>query len=225
MRKNISISKNQELIPLNNNKELVAIKNGIYKKDFYNKKSLYYKKKSRYAYTILKENFYSFLFLISYYLYYLSLEKCFEGEDECCKKINWIHIKLVEEILSCFILSLLIELIFYKIISKLHLIHFTIIFIFFYKYSHGLDFNDHGYFNILGFFILLIIILVCLLPFNGFLYFNKNKNKKFIFYYIFSLLVSSTILYQVTKLTLINCKDWPKGLNNTYIYNNQSIYG
>ena len=41
-----------------------------------------------------------FLFILSYYLYYLSLEKCFEGFDLCAIKADWIFIKLFEVCLS-----------------------------------------------------------------------------------------------------------------------------
>ena len=41
-----------------------------------------------------------FLFIISYYFYYLSLEKCFDGEDFCTVKWNWIKLKLMQLIIS-----------------------------------------------------------------------------------------------------------------------------
>ena len=33
------------------------------------------------------------------------------------------------------------------------------------------------------------------------------------------------IVYQISKIAFINCNDWPKGLNNTFIYNDKSKYG
>ena len=39
-------------------------------------------------------------FLLSYYLYYLSLEPCFGGFDVCVFKKRWIKNKVVESILS-----------------------------------------------------------------------------------------------------------------------------
>jgi hypothetical protein len=64
------------------------------------------------------------LFILSYYLFFLSLEKCYEGVDICCKKFRWIKVKLVEESISCVITIILLELIILKKVSKLHLIHF-----------------------------------------------------------------------------------------------------
>ena len=52
--------------------------------------------------------FYLTLFNISYYLYYLSLEKCLDGIARCSLKQHWINVKLAESILSSIILSLLI---------------------------------------------------------------------------------------------------------------------
>ena len=51
----------------------------------------------------LKENktliFSLCLFVFSYFLYYLSLEKCLEGFDICSLKVKWITMKLIELIL------------------------------------------------------------------------------------------------------------------------------
>ena len=57
---------------------------------------------------INKKKFIFFLlFLISYSLFYFSLEKCYEGEDICCTKINWMEKKIIEEAISCFIFILI----------------------------------------------------------------------------------------------------------------------
>ena len=40
------------------------------------------------------------LFLASYYFCCLSLEKCFQGEDACSRKLNWIQLKLTQYIIS-----------------------------------------------------------------------------------------------------------------------------
>ena len=71
------------------------------------------------------------LFISSYYFYYLSLEKCLEGEDVCCKKNKWIMLKIKQLIISIIINSFLLFLIIYGILSKLHLVHFVIVFIVF----------------------------------------------------------------------------------------------
>ena len=96
-------------------------------------------------------------FFISYLLFYFSLEKCYEGMDECPRRIIWIQNKIKEIIFSCLIMVILIELIIYKRISKLHLIHIILSFVLYYSYSHGITFEDHGYYNFKLYFILFII--------------------------------------------------------------------
>ena len=51
------------------------------------------------------------LFISSYYLYYLSLEKCLDGFDICGTKKKWIFRKVIEAFISYIILSIMIELI------------------------------------------------------------------------------------------------------------------
>lgn len=80
----------------------------------------YYKKKK----ILFKlSNFAYILFFLSYFLYYLALERCMEGIFECGKKIGWINRKLVQAILSSIIIGILLELMILRLITKLHLIH------------------------------------------------------------------------------------------------------
>ena len=43
----------------------------------------------------------SFAFIVSYILYYLSLEKCFDGEELCGNNMKWIYRKVSELTISC----------------------------------------------------------------------------------------------------------------------------
>ena len=90
-------------------------------------------------------------FGLSYLFYYFSLESCFDGEGPCATYIDWIKSKVIEEIISCLLLIIMIQMMILNIISKMHLIHITSIFIFFYYFRHGMNFVDHGYFNIFFF--------------------------------------------------------------------------
>jgi len=187
------------------------------------------KKKNNYN-NILKstlKNLLAFsMFLISYYLYYLSLEKCFKGEDLCLQKIKWIKKKVIQEFSSCALITVLLQLIFYKIISRLHLIHLIIVFFSFYKYSHGYAFHDHGYFNFIGFIGICAIIIIFFFPMNGFIYFIKKRKKKYLLYYILSIIIIIFFLiYLFSSSNFINCNEWKYGLNNTYIQNNITKYG
>lgn len=115
------------------------------------------------------------LFILSNYLYFLSLEKCIEGFDECSFKVKWILIKLIQLIISSIILSILIHLMIFKIVSKFHLIHLGIFYVLIYEYSHGLDFSDHGFFNIIGLIcITFFLILLCFSIFSDYIIFNKK---------------------------------------------------
>ena len=100
--------------------------------------------------------------------------------DEFPKRIDWIQTKAKEVIFSCLIMVILIELIIYKKIYKLHLIHIIFSFVLFYSYSHGLDFEDLGYFNFKGYIILFIIFIILFLPINILIYLIKKKKNKII---------------------------------------------
>ena len=159
------------------------------------------------------------LFVASYYFYYLSLEKCFEGEDACSKKLEWIKLKIIQLIISVVIIIVLLILIIYSILSKLHLFHFITTFICFYRFSHSSYFHDHGAFNLICLFVIIFLSLLLLLflKFIFALLKNKYKNK---FIPITILLLLYNFLTNPT-----NCDDWPKGLNNTYIENDENKYG
>ena len=171
----------------------------------------------------IKKNIYKLIvfifFILNYFIFYLSLEKCYDGVDKCCMKLDWIKKKIIEECISIFLTVILFLLMIFKKISKLHLIHFSIVFFAFYKYSYGLNFDDHGYYNIKYYFIISITILL-------FLYLTKYllsiKNKKIIFVYT---LLTMMFYTEFFVNSYFGCNDWGKGLNNTYIDNNKNKYG
>ena len=207
-------NQNIEKIPLNNNSLKADIKITKY---IYNYKTLF---------QLLFKNAIYILFFISYLLYYNSLEKCFKGVDECPREINWIKTKIKELIFSCLIMLVLIELIIYKKISRFHLIHIALSFILFYSYSHDLNFQDHGYFNFVGFFILFANFFIAFLPINILIYLIQKKKKKIILFLYIAILIFSLILISfLYKRYTTDCNEWPKGLNNTFIENNSKKYG
>ena len=159
---------NNEAIPLNKKFPIISIKN--IQNSYYFKISL--KKLSD------KKFWINLFFFISYLLYYISLEKCLEGMDVCPRRVDWMQNKIKEIFFSCLIMVILIELIIYKRISKLHLIHIIISYILFYSYSHGIVFEDHGYYNFALYFILFIIFFILFLPINVFIYLIQKKKKK-----------------------------------------------
>ena len=163
-------------------------------------------------------------FPLSYFLYYLSLEKCFEGIFICSKKINWIYKKIFQAFFSAIITAILLEFILLKLIAKKHLIHVFIFLSCSYFYSHGQDFYDHGLFNILGYIIIVIITLIFIFPFKILIYLLNNRKKKLIFIYLTILIVLFFIYINLIN-SYLNCNDWHKGLNNTYIENDIKEFG
>ena len=164
----------------------------------------------------------SSVFIISYILYYLSLEKCFDGEELCGNNMKWIYKKVCELILSCELISLLIATIIFNFTSKFHLIHLVSVFTLFYHYSRGFYFYDHGMYNF-GFFIILFILnLIVILFLKIIIWLFKIKNK-----IIINKLILSIVLFLVYNFNLPNftCEDWEKGLNNTSIDNDDEKYG
>ena len=162
------------------------------------------------------------VFIISYILYYLSLERCLDGEELCGNNMKWIYKKLFELILSCEIISFLFATIIFNYSSKLHLIHLIATFFVFFLYSNDLFFYDHGMYNFV-FFALLFILNVFIILFFKFLillFQIKNKitiNKLF-------LIILLSLIYNF-KIPNFICDNWEKGLNNTSIDNDEKKYG
>ena len=159
------------------------------------------------------------LFVISYGLYGLSLEKCFDGIDECSRKWIWIKAKLIEYTISIIIIIVLIILIIFQIISKFHLIHFVFVFSLFLYNSHQYDFHDHGAFNFIFFCIIIFLALLILLLIKILYSILKIKYK----YKLISIIL--LLAFYNTLMNPINCNDWSKGLNNTFIENDENKYG
>ena len=165
-------------------------------------------------------------FGLSYLLYYLSLESCNDGEGACSTYISWIKLKVIEEIISCILLTIMLQTIIFKIISRIHLIHIIIIFILFYNYRHGLDFVDHGYFNFLFYLIIVFGLSLIVLPLDILICCLKNgNNKKLIIIYLISFFIFVITVYIYLFNFKASCIDWTKGLNNTSLVNNSTKYG
>ena len=190
-------------------------------------RSLIIKDNCKYIDTILQKSIKYLIVLIAfvviYLFYFLSLEKCTEGLENCSLKFSWIELKIKEEIISCVLLEIMLQLMFLKIISKKNLVHIVIILIAFFIYSHGIIFSDHGYYNFFFYLIILFIFTIVFIPIDFCIIFCKNKinSVRLIIIYVLLLLFFYLFLFSSVK----NCDDWPKGLNNTYIENNKLKYG
>lgn len=125
----------------------------------------------------ISKHYNAILFISSYIIFYLSLEKCLMGEEICGNNMKWIYTKVFEIILSCEIISyLVVKMLFYDL-SKLNLIHLIIIFSLFYIYSHHFFFFDHGKYNLILFLILLFINIIVILLFKAIVFIFKIKSK------------------------------------------------
>ena len=162
------------------------------------------------------------LFVIAYVLYYLSLEKCFDGEELCGNNMKWIYTKLFELILSCELISFLFGIIIFNYASKRHLIHLFATFLLFYHYSHGFYFYDHGMYNFIFFVLLFIVHIFIILFFKLLIYLFHIKNKIIINKLILILLLLFSYNFRFPNFI---CDDWERGLNNTSMDNNEEKYG
>ena len=187
-------------------------------------KFLNYEKIDRYInIKYFKYAFISLVFFLMYLLFFLSLEKCLEGDDICSVKFGWIKKKLKEEIFSVILFEMIFQLMIFKIISKKHLIHIIIIFTLLFLFNHGLEYYDHGYYNFFYYCILLSILNLILIPLDLMIFYKYKKNILIIFFSLYIFLIFFILIIIYNKVS--NCSDWPKGLNNTFIENNELLYG
>lgn len=121
------------------------------------------------------------LFMISYFFYFLSLKRCYDGEDTCPSNTSWITFIIVTCSISIVLNVVLFALMIYNKISSLNLIHFTITYILFYAYSHDAICEDHGYYNFVAFFSLLWFSILMVLFIHGIIIFAKSRYKYFFF--------------------------------------------
>ena len=110
---------------------------------------------------------------------------CNEGEDICTSKhVTWIKVVIVELIISIIIASISIILTIYNKVSPLNLIHFMIMFLFFYEYSNGSIAEDHGYYNFVSFFMLVWFIILIELFIHGIIILIKSKYRFLIYIFL-----------------------------------------
>ena len=158
-------------------------------------------------------------------LYLVGLQGCYGDEVYCLAKLGIsFYIKIfVLNIISCFCVCTVLVFITFKIISPFHLLYLAPSLIFLMLIDQGTNLAHHGYFNSIGYIILLIIFY----PITTFIYLMVRiiRKKKYhiyipIFVIIFSLIILSIVLINKN----VKCINWEMGLNNTKIYNNEEEY-
>jgi len=163
------------------------------------------------------------IFILSYSLYFFSLEPCVIGDDICGNNMKWIYKKLTQLVISSEIISLLVIKILFYDLSKLHLIHILIIFSIFYKYSNDFFFYNHGMYNLIVFLSILFLNIFAILFFKLIRCLILHINKIYIFFKLSYIILLLIIYYY--QFPNINCEEWKSGLNNTYIDNDEKKYG
>ena len=165
-----------------------------------------------------------FLLFIGRYLYVKSLKGCYGDEYTC---VNFGIDKIINDIYYC-IKSSLVFIIFLfllhlKVYSSKYIIIFFIVIIELIYKDHGESYQNHGLLNfealvaflLIGEIVNLLLILVIK---------NIQKKKYFSLIIIFTLflMIFSFVYYKYKDKYF--CKNWDKGLNNTYINNDPLIY-
>ena len=157
-------------------------------------------------------------------LYIKSLKGC-NGDEFSC--INYSLQYIYDDIYYCthssfyfIVFLLLIQL---KLCSIYQLILFFIIIIILICKDHGDSFINHGILNNFSLFILIflgeLIIIIIIMIINHI----KTKRYNLICIIIILIIILLFFIY-IKKKDKYYCKNWGKGLNNTYIINNDSLY-
>ena len=154
--------------------------------------------------------------------YYIkSLKGCDGNEYKCIIiQISFIF----DDIKYCFksiLYFILFFIIFHlKICSKYQIIIFIIIIFEILLKDSGDSFLHHGIFNIIALFTFLILGEIFILLF---IFIINIKNKKYLFFIIINIALLYCFIHINNKEKYF-CKNWDKGLNNSIISNNKTLY-
>ena len=171
-------------------------------------------------------NILAFIFLLNArYLYITSLFGCDGDEFKCI--INSSMKYILDDIYYCthsaLFFSCFLFIFHLKLCSLYQILIFILIIFELIVKDRGDSFLHHGILNLSALFILVIIgefIIFILL-----LLLNLIKNKKY--FHLTQFFIIIILLYILLYINTKNnyyCKDWSKGLNDSYIINNESIY-
>ena len=208
-------------------KKLFLLKN-FYNENKYSSLSSPNKKVSFLSSSISKIvfNILAFIFLLNArYLYIKSLFGCDGDEFKCI--INSSMKYILDDIYYCthsaLFFSCFLFIFHLKLCSLYQILIFILIIFELIVKDRGDSFLHHGILNLSALFILVIIgefIIFILL-----LLLNLIKNKKY--FHLTQFFIIIILLYILLYINTKNnyyCKDWSKGLNDSYIINNESIY-
>ena len=173
----------------------------------------------------------SILYIIGSFFYFLSLARVNINGFKCLKKENFLcFFAIIENVLiSSILISISIYIIFTFKLSKFHLFNIFIIYIFFLLINHDSQIDRHGIYNFLAFIFLLFFSFILYFYIKCLYFFAKLLKYKKIFFVIL-LCISFSPIFLLIKLVNIyrinhySCKNWTKGLNESYIDNTSKDY-
>ena len=171
-------------------------------------------------------NFLAFIFLLLGRNFYIkSLLGCDGDEFKCIirHKLDYIFDDIYYCILSAFYFLIFLFILQLKLCSFYQLFIFILIILELIYRDSGDSFLHHGILNLSGLFVFVIfgefLILLLILIINLF------KRKKYCRIIQFNLIIILLITSKYFNLRIkYICKDWAKGINETYINNDKKIY-
>ena len=161
------------------------------------------------------------ILLYGRYLYIKSLLGCNGDEYQCIvMNITFIFDDINYCLKSIFFFWIFLFIFHLNLCSKYLLILFFLIIAELFFKDTGESFLHHGIFNFLALSIFLILgeILILL-----FILIINIKNKKFLFFQIINISLLYIFFYTKNKDKYF-CKNWDRGLNNSFISNNKTLY-
>ena len=170
----------------------------------------------------------SILYIIGSFFYHLSLARIDLNGIKCLKTSNFkCFFGILENVLiSSILINISIYIIFIFKLNKFHLFNIFIIYLFFLLVNHDSGLVRHGIYNFFGFIFLLFFsfILFCYIKCLCFL--SKILKYRKIFFVILIFISFSPIFlfFNIYRSNHFSCKNWAKGLNDTYIDNTSKDY-
>ena len=184
------------------------------------KKSLYLK-----IFKYISNSIGLFLLFIARKFYIKSLLGCNGNEAICLVNTNIKFI--IDDIKYCTLSSIFFLLFLFliqaQLCSKYQIIVFLLIIFELIYIDHGDNFIHHGILNFSALFIILtlgeIVIIIFILIIN---FIKKKQYLKLVIYSCLIILISS--LFFFNHIENYYCKNWARGLNGTFINNDESLY-
>jgi len=168
------------------------------------------------------------IYTIGSLFYYWSLVRINPKKIRCLKVRHFKCFYTIAEyvLISSIIISISIYLILFFKLNKFHIFIIFIIYSYYFYKDHDAGLVFHGIYNFLLFVLLLFLFIILYCYSSCIYFFSKKLSNRYIFFIILFLTPFSSIFvfFNIYKLNHFSCKNWAKGLNNTYIDNTSKDY-